>query len=204
MTTQRTKTPRTKVTVAAPTAEAVQENSTVEVSVPMDDKVASEEESKMKVVNKRDASDGVRCRSVTVGGLYMTGMKSQIPYKWYDEGAIVEVEYQDIVAAIRSNSNYVYKPYFIIEDEEILKEYPRVNEIYKKMYSIKELSDVFKLSESSMIGTIKGLPSGVQDSIKTLASKMVMTGELDSVKKIKALDAYFNTNIMLMTGLMGD
>lgn len=204
MTTQRTKNTRTKAMVSAPAVDATQENIVAEPSEVVENTPALEAEAKPEVAKKRDSSDGVRCRSVTVGGLYMTGMKSQIPYKWYDEGAVVEVEYQDVIAAIRSNSSYIYKPYFIIEDEEILNEYPRVNEIYKKMYSIKELSDVFKLSESSMIGTIKGLPSGVQDSIKTLASKMVMTGELDSVKKIKALDEYFNTKIMLMTGLMGD
>lgn len=150
---------------------------------------------------KRDASDGIRCRSVTTGGLYMEGIKSHILYEWYDADVRVDVEYQDIVAAIRSHSNFIFKPYFIIEDEDVLAEYPAVAELYNNLYSLGELADIFKLPHGGMIATIKTLPAGVQDTIKNLASKMISTGELDSIKRIKALDEYFGTKMSLLAGL---
>ena len=148
-----------------------------------------------------DSGYGVKCRSITVGGLYMTGIKSHIPYEWNDMGDVTEVEYQDIMAAIRSNSDFVYKPYFIIEDADVIAQYPRVESIYKSLYSISELKSVFNLSVSDMIATIDSLPQGVVDSLKHLITKMIASGELDSVRKIKALDDYFGTEFILLTGL---
>jgi len=151
---------------------------------------------------KFEATDGVRCRSITSGGLYMEGIKSHILYEWADNGDVTEVEYQDIVAAIRSNVNYISKPYFIIEDDDIIAQFPQLNKIYASMYSFKDLRDVLvELSPNNMKSTILSLPEGAKESIKSIASKMISNGTLDSVQKIKILDEIFNTELMLMTGL---
>ena len=42
----------------------------------------------------------------------------EIPNDLYD-GDVTEVEYQDLVAAVRSSVSYVMKPYFIIEDNSL-------------------------------------------------------------------------------------
>ena len=153
-------------------------------------------------VKKYEATDGVPCRSITSGGLYMKGIKSHIMYEWSDNGDVTEVEYQDIVAAIRSNVSYINKPYFIIEDEDIIAQFPQLNKIYASMYSFKDLRDVLtELSPKSMKTTILSLPEGAKESIKNLASQMISNGTLDSVQKIKILDEIFNTELMLMTGL---
>ena len=97
------------------------------------------------VVEKREpkkfeATDGIPCRSIVSGGLYMSGIKSHIMYEWSDNGDVTEVEYQDIVAAIRSNVSYINKPYFIIEDEDVIAQFPQLNKIYASMYSFKDLT----------------------------------------------------------------
>jgi len=159
------------------------------------------------VVEKREAkkfeaTDGIPCRSITSGGLYMSGIKSHIMYEWSDNGDVTEVEYQDIVAAIRSNVSYISKPYFIIEDEDIIAQFPQLNKIYASMYSFKDLRDVLtELSPKSMKTTILSLPDGAKESIKNIASQMISNGTLDSVQKIKILDEIFDTELMLMTGL---
>ena len=80
------------------------------------EKVTSKKAEKKKYA----LTDGIPCRSITQGGLYMHGIKSDIAYKWSNDGDVTEVEYQDLVAAVRSSVSYVMKPYFIIEDKEFV------------------------------------------------------------------------------------
>ena len=160
------------------------------------------EEVKKAAPKKYEATDGIPCRSITSGGLYMSGIKSRIMYEWADDGDITDVEYQDIVAAIRSSASYITKPRFIIEDADIIKQFPQLDKIYASMYSIKDLRDVLtKTTPNEMRTVILSLPEGAKDSIKNMASQMISKGTLDSVKKIKILDEIFNTELVLMTGL---
>ena len=173
---------------------------TTEENIVETPKVVKEE--KKKEAKKFEATDGIPCRSITSGGLYMEGIKSHIVYEWSDDGDVTEVEYQDIVAAIRSNASYINKPYFIIEDKDIITQFPQLNKIYASMYSIKDLKDVLtKTTPNEMKATILSLPDGAKESIKNTASQMISKGTLDSVQKIKILDEIFNTELMLMTGL---
>lgn len=146
-------------------------------------------------------SDGIKCISITAGQLGMIGIKSGINYTWAGRGDETDVEYQDLVAAIRSGKKHINEPYFIIQDKEFLSQFPQVEEIYASMYSINDLKDVFKLSPTQMKNTIMSLPNGARESIKNIASTMISNGSLDSVKKIKTLDEVFGTNFMLMTEL---
>ena len=149
-------------------------------------------------------NEGIPCKSITPGKLFMEGIKSKIVYRWADNGDVVEVEYQDLIAAIRSNSSYVIKPFFIIEDDEIVSKFPQLKRVYESMYSIKDLKDVLTtMSVGEMERTIMSLPEGAKDSIKHIASKMISDGTLDSVKKIQCLDKIYNTEMMMMTGLFG-
>lgn len=147
-------------------------------------------------------NDGIPCKSITNGGLYMPGLKSNILYTWIDAGDVIEVEYQDLQAAIRSNNSYVMNPLFVIEDEELVAQFPQLKKLYEALYSVGELEDVItELSPGDMKATILSLPKGAQNSIKHLASKMVSDGRLDSVRKIKVLDEIFDTEMSIMTGL---
>ena len=183
------------------------DNSSVEVDIAVETVEDEIEEVVETVVEKREpkkfeATDGIPCRSITSGGLYMSGIKSHIMYEWSDNGDVTEVEYQDIVAAIRSNVSYISKPYFIIEDEDIIAQFPQLNKIYASMYSFKDLRDVLtELPAKTMKTTILSLPEGAKESIKNIASQMISNGTLDSVQKIKILDEIFDTELMLMTGL---
>lgn len=160
-----------------------------------------------KLVEKKKVyaeNEGIPCKSITPGKLFMEGIKSKIVYRWSDNGDVVEVEYQDLIAAIRSNSSYVIKPFFIIEDDEIVSKFPQLKRVYESMYSIKDLKDVLTtMSVGEMERTIMSLPEGAKDSIKHIASKMISDGTLDSVKKIQCLDKIYNTEMMMMTGLFG-
>lgn len=173
--------------------ESVKTTETVEVKEP-----------EKKEPRKYTNDEGIVCRSITPGGLYMTGIKSNILYEWNDIGVDTEIEYQDLVAAIRSNSAYVMKPLFIIQDKEFVEQFPRLKNLYDTLYSIKDLQSVLtNLSPDDMKATILSLPEGAQESIKHIASKMISNRTLDSVRKIEYLDEIFDTKMMLLTGMFG-
>lgn len=178
---------------------------TTTVSEAVTEPVAAEPVKTVEVKKEKKTyapTDGIQCKSITNGGLYMPGLKSNILYTWIDAGDVIEVEYQDLQAAIRSNNSYVMNPFFVIEDEELVAQFPQLKKIYDALYSVGELEDVLtELSPGDMKATILSLPKGAQDSIKHLASKMVSDGRLDSVRKIKVLDEIFDTEMSIMTGL---
>lgn len=178
---------------------------TTTVSEAVTEPVAAEPVKTVEVKKEKKTyapSDGIPCKSITNGGLYMPGLKSNILYTWIDAGDVIEVEYQDLQAAIRSNNGYVMNPFFVIEDEELVAQFPQLKKIYDALYSVGELEDVLtELSPGDMKATILSLPQGAQNSIKHLASKMVSDGRLDSVRKIKVLDEIFDTEMSIMTGL---
>ena len=143
--------------------------------------------------------------SITPGQLGMFGLKTNIHYSWAARGDETEVEYQDLVAAIRSGKKHITEPYFIIKDDDFLESFPNVKKIYGDMYSIKDLRSVITdLDANSMKLTIDSLPSGAKESIKNIVSSMIMNGQIDSVSKIKTLDEIYDTKFMTMTELYGD
>lgn len=146
-----------------------------------------------KVEFKKD--EGILCRSVTDGWLGMEGKKSQILYQWLNYGDLVEVEYDDLVAAVRSSSSMVFAPYFVIENEDFLAMYPQVQKAYESKYTQSDLNDIFTLRPSEIKRAISDLPESIATTVKSMAVNKIRTGELDSIARIKALDEVFNIDL---------
>ena len=165
------------------------------------EKPVVEKKVEVKTPKKFEAMDGVLCRSIVDGVLVMEGIKSKNFYKWADANDVAEVEYQDLVSAVRSNTSYVFAPHFIIEDEDFLEQFPQVQKVYDSMYTTADLKEILKLPVTSMMKEIESLPSGSKDNLREVAGKMVLNGQLDSVQKIKALDNFYKTNFLITTNL---
>lgn len=147
------------------------------------------------------ASDGIMCKSITGGTVIMIGIKSKITYTWESYGDETEVEYDDLVAAIRSNKDQILKPWIIVLDEDFIALYPKLNQLYEKVLSVDELYDVFNMNNEKFRKFISDIPSGVRESIKSLAADMIRTGKLDSVSKIKIMDEVFGSELALLADL---
>lgn len=177
-----------------------------EVQEEVKTEVVSEETPKVEKKKAKEFkdTDGILCTSITPGKLGIIGMRTKIHYVWVSRGDQIEVEYQDLVAAVRAKRKCIFAPRFIIEDEDFLDKFPQVRETYGTLYDVRDLKKVItNLNPQSMKLTINTLPSGAKESIKALASSMIRSGELDSVSKIKVLDEIFGTNLMLLTELLG-
>ena len=165
------------------------------------EKPVVEKKVEVKTPKKFEAMDGILCRSIVDGVLVMEGIKSKNFYKWADANDVAEVEYQDLVSAVRSNTSYVFAPHFIIEDEDFLEQFPQVQKVYDSMYTTADLKEILKLPATAMMKEIEALPSGSKDNLREIAGKMVLNGQLDSVQKIKALDNFYKTNFLITTNL---
>ena len=183
--------------------ETVVDDSEME-NVTEDSPVEEEKEISKPSKKKWEKNDSVLCHSIMTGGTYMEGIKTKKLYVFESFGASDEVEYQDLVAAINTNSAFVFLPMIIIDDEEFIQSNARIKKFYNDMYSPKDLSKILNLSISNMVEILPKLPLGAQESLKSIATTKIANGTLDSVSKIKALDDFFGTQMMLLTGLYDD
>lgn len=147
---------------------------------------------------KHDASDGILCRSVTVGKLCMEGSNTKMIYRFMAYGDELEVEYRDLVSAVRSHSQYLFTPYLIVEDESFVAEFPELDKFYHEKFTVKELSDILLMNESEMEDAISVLPKGAKEQFINIVSTEIANGNLDSVRKIKALERILGVDFSLV------
>lgn len=160
---------------------------------------------KPKATKKSFAQDDkIKCHSVTVGGLFVEGTRSKILYRFTEYGDEQELEYRDLAAMINSRSSYLMTPNFIVDDPDFVAEFPQLNKLYSETYGAQDLLELFELPVDDMIKRVKALPSSAIDNLKQLAATQVATGSLDSVRKIKALDELWGTDLTLASELVQD
>ena len=155
------------------------------------------EKAVQKSVRKYAPTDRIPCRSLTYGELLLTGPKTKLLHTWANYGDVTEMEYQDLQALKSTRSSYLYKPRFIIEDEELVEQWAGD---FKKMYDEIVTMDVealFRLPIGQLKAKLKKAPAGVQLAVKNMAGEKIMNGTLDSIAKIKAIDEVLDTQLML-------
>ena len=139
----------------------------------------------------------VPCRSICTGVLYVEGPNSKEDYMWWDFNDIHDVQYQDLDAFIKRHATCVFKPQFIIEDEDFIAQNPDVKAVYDSMYTTSDLREILNLPVSQMKKAIMELPLGAKEAIRGLAPTMIENKKLDSIEKIRVLDEIFGTQLIL-------
>lgn len=150
-----------------------------------------------KSPRKYSPGDMIPCRSITFGELLLTGTKSKLLYSWANYGDITEVEFQDLQALKSTRSSYLFKPRFVIEDEELADQWSKdLGTMYKEIVDI-DVEDLFKLTPAQFKSKLKKSPKGVQQAVKNIAGEKILNGSLDSLAKIKAIDEILGTDLKL-------
>lgn len=142
-------------------------------------------------------TDKIPCVSITVGGLYWEGPKSKELYSWLNMGDVVEVEYRDLVSAIRSNSVYIFEPLFIIQDDDFLAQFDNVQVRYGQLYTPADIEAVLRMAPAQLDAALRKMPVGAQNALRDTAVRKIDSGELDSVQRIKIIDSFFGTELVL-------
>ena len=139
----------------------------------------------------------IPCRSICTGVLYVEGPNSKNDYMWWDFGDVQDVQYQDLDAYVKRHATCVFKPQFIIEDDDYIAQNPDVKAVYDSMYTTSELRDILNLPVNQMKKAIMELPLGAKEAIRGLAPTMIENKKLDSIEKIRVLDEIFETQLIL-------
>lgn len=167
----------------------------VKMSEPATEKTVETEGTK-----KFEPEDEIACRAVLAGRTFLEGKKTGTLYGFMAAGDRVGIEYQDLEAEVRRWSNIISHPMIVIEDEDFVKHFPKLEEFYKSLYPISKMKDILHKSAAEIRNLLPTLPPGVQENLKSTAAEMVRNGELDSLSVIKALDEIWGTQLSLLTG----
>ena len=151
-----------------------------------------------------DPNEGVLCRSVTYGQLYVDGIKTGMKYIFSDYDDETDIEYRDLVALVRAKDKSVYKPRFIVMDEDFIEEYPTLKKFYSDHFATTNIKEILELPEYEMKEAISKLPKGAVETLKSMAVNQIVNGEIDSIRRIKALDEAFGTDLSLISELQSD
>lgn len=151
----------------------------------------------VKTQRKYAPDDMIVCRSITFGELLLTGPKSRLLYSWANYGDTTEVPYQDLQALRSTRSSYLFKPRFVIEDEELVEQWGKdLQAMYDTIVAV-DVEDMFKLPIGQFKSKLKKAPRGVQQAVKNIAGEKILNGSLDSLAKIKAIDEILGTDLKL-------
>lgn len=164
------------------------------------DTIKEEKIEKTKEKKTFTDSDYILCRSVWFGGLNVT-CKSGNSYEFSDYGSECEVNYRDLVSLIRKGSDHIFLPRFIILDDDLLEEFPRVKASYETMYTTNDLLNILKLPNSRMKSEISKLPTASRDVLCKMIASEIASGHLDSISKVRVLSEIFDSDFNLLSDL---
>ena len=145
-------------------------------------------------------SDFILCRSVCFGGLNIT-CPSGNTYEFKDYGKTCEINYRDLVTLIRKGSDHIFLPRFIIEDDDLLADFPSVTKVYDNMYTAENLLEILDLPNSRMRTEIEKLPIGAKDVLCQMVAGEIANGHLDSISKVRTLSEIFDSDFDLISKL---
>ena len=162
---------------------ATAETETIPATVVVDE--APVEKNPAKVNYSGDTL--IPCRSVTQGELLYRSKKTDNFYKWAAFGDITEMEYQDLVALKAQRSGYIYEPYFIVEDDDLLNDpkWNDVKELYATLIDAENLFDILNLPNDQFQKVFASLPSSLKRSVAVEVSTRLDAGTFDSTRSLQ-------------------
>ena len=170
---------------------------TTENEIVEEKPVVEETKPVAKQPKKFAQDDMIPCRSVTYGELLLTGPKSKLLYSWANYGDVTEIPFQDLQALRSTRSSYLFRPRFIIEDEDLVELWAKdLKDMYDNLVD-EDVDALFKLPLNQFKSKLKKAPRGVQQAVKNIAGEKILNGSLDSLAKIKAIDEILNTDLKL-------
>lgn len=150
----------------------------------------------VSAIKKFSEKDEIECVSITPGQLFVTGERSKDLYTFADIDDVQFIRYDDLMYMVRRKHPAVFKPRFIIQNQDFLDQNKGVEDVYSSLYSSADLKAILKLTPVQIRTKVMSLPEGAKDSLKTIVATMVDNKTFDSVQRIKVLDEIFGTDML--------
>lgn len=150
---------------------------------------------------KFSPTDMIVCKSVRQNGLVYVSPSTGITYVWNGFGSINELPYQEIMSMKASKSRFLYDPWILIEEKDIL-ERADFKKDFESMYALyEEFEDpetFFSQSLDVIEEKIANIPNGLRDLIVYNAGTYIEDGTLDRMSVVNTLDQAFGTNLKML------
>lgn len=161
---------------------------------PKTTKTANKEvEPKKKVFAPNDM---IPCVSITPGEMFFIGGKTEDIYSFADLNDVTEIAFQDLDYAAKRKSSMIFDPFFVIQDEDFVELFPKLNEVYEKLYTTQDLKEVLEMSARKIAQIVPTLPAGAQNALKSLVITEIDRGRYSDIQKIKVFDDIFETDML--------
>ena len=194
-----TTTTATKTTAKATAVETAVEMPVVEEAVEeVTETPVVEAKATKKAKVKHDADEAILCRSVCQGELVYQSKKTGVLYTWANYGDEIHIEYQDLLPLILTKSDFVMKPLFIVEDADLVAEYPELERLYTKALGYDDMDMILLLDNASFQKKLLDAPVGIRESIKVAVATRIEEGTFDSLQKIKLVDQILGSDLMCL------
>lgn len=195
--------PRTrKIDTDAPKSDAAKDavkkpSPTKKTSVPKKE-IAPKEKIKIEEKKQFVPNDLIVCSSVRNGTVTYVSKKTGMRYVWGDIGDSCLVEYQDLLMLLMSRSSYLFAPWIVIDDEELVKD-RRWAEVNEKAKEFKEIGDLelYVLSETpdALKRTLEKSSVALREAITSKAFQLIKLGKLDSIGTLEAIKEATGTDL---------
>lgn len=165
-------------------------------------KTNTENTSAKKPVRIKIESDYLIPVKSNVGGiLYYKSKKTGYEETWDETGAVIEMEYGELISMRNSQKRFFINNWIVIEDtddytaDEIYKAL-NVDKFYTSNGLYENIDDIFNFSAKKIEEVVPGLSKAVKETIITKAYTMMAEEDerLDSKAKVKALEKALGVN----------
>ena len=149
---------------------------------------------KVKAKPKLDLHDEVLVKNGYCGELNVLLPKSKYVITFSEFGDDDYIELAELKALRNSKPIFFERNWLIIEDDNVI-DFLNVGKYYADYLTVEDIDELFELPVDEMIAKIQKLNQVTRDNIARRAVDMIKDDNIDSVKKIEALEEELGYNL---------
>lgn len=149
---------------------------------------------KVKAKPKLNLHDEVLVKNGYCGELNVLLPKSKYVITFSEFGDDDYIELAELKALRNSKPIFFERNWLIIEDDNVI-DFLNVGKYYADYLTVEDIDELFELPVDEMIAKIQKLNQVTRDNIARRAVDMIKDGNIDSVKKIEALEEELGYNL---------
>ena len=142
-----------------------------------------------------DSDQYVNVRNGFHGVLVYVSSKTGETYTWDDFDDVQEMTLREL-KGMKSSQKSFFENNWILFDEDWIYDYLGVRQMYKYTIKNEDLEKLFEMPIDKMKKIVSGMGQGQKESFKYMVKDRCARGELDSLKRIKALEEALGTNLL--------
>lgn len=143
----------------------------------------------------------VPCVSLVRVGKLVYSSRRQVGYEvvWRGFMDVQYIELKELMSMRSSDVTFFSENWIAIEDsfeykDEVMKKL-RITDMYKNISDTGEFSRLLVLPIEQMVSRIAGMSKTIKESVASYAKECIANGDLDSLKRIKALEDALGTKL---------